>query len=424
MSSNRPPCSVIHVHDSTMSMTPRLAAPHWCGYVAPGVAAVLPHPALSSRSRAVSSTCQPDLSSQAGGGGGRSSELGTRLVLVVALAAGADRSLRGSRRARLGRRGRARRAAVSLNATSDGELAVSGSSSATDEVPENFYDLLGVAFDAEPGQIKKAYLDKMKVCHPDIAGEEGEEMCMLLNDAYTLLSEPVQKAAYDEEVQLAVGPKRTETVARYSPGEGALGPTWDWTAKVGNKKDRPTYTGRPWSRSQHAKWKDSDEVGQKWREEKFVFVDEWSCIACRNCCDVAPRTFCIDADAGRARAFAQWGNEEESLDYAVSACPVDCIHWVSREELQVLEYVTREHLYDTGNQLPCPMAAQQGYVAGIEDPFYLAREFERQDKEEKQRKQRAAAFARGLGSAAAAIRDRIKTSWTSLSVSLRTQGWG
>lgn len=47
-----------------------------------------------------------------------------------------------------------------------------------------------------------------------------------------------------------------------------------------------------------------------------VFVDEWTCIACRNCCDVAPRTFCIDADAGRARVFAQWGNGEELLDYA------------------------------------------------------------------------------------------------------------
>ncbi|CAK0859423.1 unnamed protein product [Prorocentrum cordatum] len=50
------------------------------------------------------------------------------------------------------------------------------------------------------GAIRRAYYDKQKICHPDIAGEEGEEMCILLNDAYDILSKDDTRAAYDEKL--------------------------------------------------------------------------------------------------------------------------------------------------------------------------------------------------------------------------------
>lgn len=72
---------------------------------------------------------------------------------------------------------------------------------------------------------------------------------------------------------------------------------------------KPVYNGRPLSRSLHRKVPPEDQ-GEKWNDEKFateictvgvllrsvslswsfatgfvakVFVDEWTCIACRNC---------------------------------------------------------------------------------------------------------------------------------------------
>ena len=36
-----------------------------------------------------------------------------------------------------------------------------------------------------------------------------------------------------------------------------------------------------------------------------VFVDEFTCIGCRNCCNVCPKTFDIEDDWGRARVMKQ-----------------------------------------------------------------------------------------------------------------------
>ena len=39
------------------------------------------------------------------------------------------------------------------------------------------------------------------------------------------------------------------------------------------------------------------------------------------------------------QVFAQWLNVEDDLQAAVESCPVDCIHWVERDQLPVLEHV-------------------------------------------------------------------------------------
>ena len=48
-----------------------------------------------------------------------------------------------------------------------------------------------------------------------------------------------------------------------------------------------------------------------------------------------PETFRMDDDYGRSRVFAQWLNTEEEIDCAIASCPVDCIHWVQKEQLPV-----------------------------------------------------------------------------------------
>jgi len=287
--------------------------------------------------------------------------------------------------------------------------------------PSNLYELLGVDDDANADQIKRAYYDKMKICHPDIAGDDGDEICILLNDAYDLLSDPDEKEAYDIQLHRANGTQKPVLFLDPSPQD--LSPTWDWTSKTGNKKEKPVYNGRPLSRSLHHKVP-PEEQGEKWTEQKFVFVDEWTCIACRNCCDVAPRTFCIDADAGRARVFAQWGNSEELLDYAVQACPVDCIYWVSRDELQVLEYVTRDRMYETGNSVPCSMAARQGTGGGLEDPFSMATNFQAKLEEEAERRRRGGAPQGTNAATVTEMQERIQDLFGKLSDRLRVAGWG
>ena len=76
-------------------------------------------------------------------------------------------------------------------------------------------------------------------------------------------------------------------------------------------------------------------------ETRAVFVDEFTCIGCKQCVWAAPATFRMEDEHGRSRVYAQWLNSEEDIDCAIASCPVDCIHWVQKEQLPYLEHVTR-----------------------------------------------------------------------------------
>lgn len=69
----------------------------------------------------------------------------------------------------------------------------------------------------------------------------------------------------------------------------------------------------------------------------LFFVDEPSCIGCRRCAEVAPRTFEMEPEFGRARVVSQGGDDFESLREAIRTCPSECIHQVTAGELAVLE---------------------------------------------------------------------------------------
>lgn len=77
---------------------------------------------------------------------------------------------------------------------------------------------------------------------------------------------------------------------------------------------------------------------------KFVFVDEVTCIGCTHCAFVAPNTFMLEDDYGRARVFQQGGDEQELIEEAILCCPVSCIHAVSHTELVRLEEHRSEQL--------------------------------------------------------------------------------
>ncbi|MBW3042651.1 ferredoxin [Prochlorococcus marinus] len=83
-------------------------------------------------------------------------------------------------------------------------------------------------------------------------------------------------------------------------------------------------------------------LGGKLRE-RAVWVDERKCIGCTYCSSVATNTFAMEPEQGRARAFRQDGDSEELIQEAVDTCPVDCIEWVSFEDLIKLEEVIKNH---------------------------------------------------------------------------------
>lgn len=329
---------------------------------------------------------------------------------AAALAAAGAAAVAGAlvRKAAPRRAGAARRRALRDGSESRQVVEVRQASDSS-SAPANLYELLGVDGSSTDAEIKKAYYKMQKICHPDVAGPEGEEMCILLNDAYDVLSNPQAREAYNE--QLALTLSSSESLAGVEVSAD-LGPTWQWSPKIHRRK--PQWSGMPRSRSKWERLAPEDR-GQKHYQQKFVFVNEFECIACRNCCEVAPQSFCIDIESGRARAHTQWGNSEEYLDYAVTACPVDCISWVSREELQVLEHVSAERMFKTNGELPCPMSVRQGMVQA-ENPWEMAEHFQ---KTWSQRKARHDQQVGHLQVAADKFRRRIVEVFTQLSSRLR-----
>ncbi|KAJ1263764.1 hypothetical protein BS78_09G211700 [Paspalum vaginatum] len=157
-----------------------------------------------------------------------------------------------------------------------------------EDVADDYYSVLGVMPDATPEEIKKAYYSCMKACHPDLSGDDPDvtNFCMFINEVYSVLSDPAQRAVYDE-------------IHGYTAT--AINPFFDDSAP----KDH-------------------------------VFVDEFTCIGCKNCANICPGVFQIEEDFGRSRVYSQSGSTELIQD-AVDSCPVDCIHWTSAAQLSLLE---------------------------------------------------------------------------------------
>lgn len=215
----------------------------------------------------------------------------------------------------------------------------------------DYYAVLQIDDDATSADIKAAYRSLAKVCHPDFLGDAGHNICILLNEAYEVLTNPVARRAYDAQLEVAL------------------------------QDQNDGYTGKPLS-----KWipdiKPEKAKNEDPNEDRAVFVDELSCIGCKNCVWLASAMFRIEPEYGRARVFAQWLNTEDKIQESIDSCPVSCIHWVDRADLPALEYVCQKK---TSRVNVGMMMAGQGAAT---DVFGAAKKFlkDRRALEEQRRK--------------------------------------
>lgn len=62
----------------------------------------------------------------------------------------------------------------------------------------HFYGVLGIASNADKTQVKIAFRNLAKTCHPDVRG--GDELLFKeISQAYTTLINPARRAAYDAQ---------------------------------------------------------------------------------------------------------------------------------------------------------------------------------------------------------------------------------
>ncbi|MBE0586380.1 MAG: J domain-containing protein [Desulfofustis sp.] len=67
-------------------------------------------------------------------------------------------------------------------------------------MPKNYYIILGISADSSQQEIKSAYRRLAKAFHPDIYKEKHSPF-PVIQEAYTILSDPQRRQAYDRQLQ-------------------------------------------------------------------------------------------------------------------------------------------------------------------------------------------------------------------------------
>jgi ferredoxin len=275
------------------------------------------------------------------------------------------------------------------------------------KAPSDFFELLSLDLDDgliwttdDEGLIlkvvKKAFKDKLKICHPDVLMRYDEEydeervnaFAVILNAAYKTLSDPQTREPY------------MKAVINFR--------------KMFFQSEENRFDGLAIS-----KWSGSDQ------ETRAVFVDESECIGCGNCAQYAQKTFSmdIDEDYGRARVINQWADDNETIEIAIDMCPVDCIYFVKRKQLAVLEHVMKSCPREDPGIMGRRRSGNFGSSRARTSPFAAAQSFLKRFDENGE-------LFRGVNSAGLSFKwhderlaSTIAKAWIELPKEVRETGW-
>lgn len=79
------------------------------------------------------------------------------------------------------------------------------------------------------------------------------------------------------------------------------------------------------------------DVSKERGAKAMLWVDQHTCIGCRWCACVARSTFQMEDEYGTALVVQQGGDNADTVKEAIDVCMADCIHYVTRDELETLE---------------------------------------------------------------------------------------
>ena len=266
--------------------------------------------------------------------------------------------------------------------------------------PSDYYELLGVVAGASFEEVKAAYRGKVRIAHPDVNGGCDGALLMLLGEASRVLMDQELRQVYDAALEAAKARRETSALQVGYTGESVSG----WGPYAGPN------------------------------EVRAVFVDEATCIGCKSCTQLAPDTFALESDHGRARVALQWGDPQGDIEAAIGSCPVDCIHVIPRTQLPLLEHCMvgcpREDIAmmarrRSGNLGAAPSADNPFQRA---DDFVIMRERALTDARRRAQSARAAGWASGKANAEHAVAGderaaAISSAWLAAPPDVRAKGW-
>lgn len=88
---------------------------------------------------------------------------------------------------------------------------------------QDHYDVLGVAPSAPHQTVQRAYRERIRTTHPDVAGEAGAERAARINEAWRVLKDPRRRADYD---RLRIAAAAPSTNGQPSPADPGVVPSW------------------------------------------------------------------------------------------------------------------------------------------------------------------------------------------------------
>jgi curved DNA-binding protein CbpA len=135
---------------------------------------------------------------------------------------------------------------------------------------KDYYKVLGLPYSATPAQIKRAYRNLIKACHPDVnPSPQAADWTRQLNEAYDTLSDTQRKLSYDMDFRVEESRHR-ETAARQTAAPPPPHPESRTSAETGTAAG-PSPEAEPIYSCERCERLDSTlRISATWRVYSFI----------------------------------------------------------------------------------------------------------------------------------------------------------